>query len=89
MKWTKIDDSVNLHSPSPSPQGLTNDDEVGVQNVDEVSGSLYTSSKLQIDGQPLKSGNDSGKAGELSEVSRGLPSNDDFSNGYNCIYWFF
>ena len=27
-------DSVNLRSPSPSPQGLTNDGEAGVQSVD-------------------------------------------------------
>lgn len=32
-------DSVNLRSPSPNPQGLTNDDEVGVQSVDGVSNS--------------------------------------------------
>lgn len=42
-------DSVNLRSPSP--------------DVDEVSDSPYTSSKLQTDGQP--------------KVGRGLPSNDD------------
>ena len=85
-------DSVNLRSPScalrsgneelcselsPSPQGLTNDDEVEVQSVDGVSDSTYTSSKLQTDGQPLESGNDSGKAGELSEVGSSLPSNDE------------
>ena len=87
---------MNLRSPSPSPQGLTNDDEVGVQSVDRVSDnsplparyqttgerspyddSPYASSKLQTDGQPLKSGNDSGKAGELSEAGRSLPSNDE------------
>ena len=43
------DNSVNLRSPSPSPQGLTNDDEVGVQNVDGVSDSPCTSSDLRTD----------------------------------------
>ena len=56
-------DSVNLRSPSPSPQGLTNDDEVGVQSVDGVSDSPCTSSDLRTDGQP--------------EVGRGLPSIDN------------
>ena len=46
---TSQNDSVNLCSPSP--------------DVDGVSDSPYTSSKLQTDGQP--------------EVGRGLPSNDD------------
>ena len=59
-------DSVNLRSPSP--------------DVDGVSDSTYTSSNLRTDGQPLKSGNDSGKAGELSEVDRGLPSNNEKEN---------
>lgn len=40
---------MNLRSPSPSPQGLTNDDGVGVQSVDGVP---YTSSNLRTDGQP-------------------------------------
>ena len=57
---------MNLCSPSPSPQGLPNDDEVGVQSVDGVSGSTYTSSNHQTDGQP--------------EVGRGLPSIDDMAN---------
>lgn len=46
---TEQNDSVNLRSPSP--------------DVDGVSDSPYTSSKLQTDGQP--------------EAGRGLPSNDD------------
>ena len=63
---------------SPSPQGLTNDDEVGVQSVDGVSNSPYTSSNLRTDGQSDCSGSDclqqsfpDGKPG------RGLQSNDD------------
>ena len=72
-------DSVNLRSPSlsvsesgneelcselsPSPQGLTNDDEVGVQSADGVSGSPYTSSSHQTD--------------EQSDGGRGLPSIDE------------
>ena len=59
-------DSVNLRSPSPSPQGLTSDDEVGGQSVDEVSDSPYTSSNLRTDGQP--------------KVGRGLPSINDIKN---------
>ena len=46
-----------------TPQGLTNDDEVGVQSVDGVSNSPYTSSNFRTDGQPT--------------VGRGLPSNDE------------
>lgn len=57
------DDSVNLRSPSPSPQGLPNDDEVGVQSVDGVSDSQYTHSNLRTDGQ--------------QKVGCGLPSNDE------------
>ena len=57
---------MNLRSPSPSPQGLTNDDEVGVQSVDGVSDSPCTSNDLRADGQP--------------EVGRGLPSIDE--SGY-------
>ena len=63
---------------SPSPQGLTNDDEVGVQSVDGVSNSPYTSSNLRTDGQSDCSGSDclqqsfpDGKPG------RGLSSIDD------------
>ena len=79
----ELDDSVNLCSPSlsvsesgneelcselsPSPQGLPNDDEVGVQSVDGVSGSTYTSSNHQTDGQP--------------EPGRGLTSIDDTEEG--------
>ena len=62
----KVDDSVNLRSPSP--------------DVDMVSGSPYTSSNHQTDGQPNCSGSDclqhsfpDGKPG------RGLPSIDDTS----------
>ena len=36
-------DSASIRSPEPSTQGLTNDDEVGVQSVDGVSDSPYTS----------------------------------------------
>ena len=90
------DDSVNLRSPScalrsgneeqrselsPSPQGLTNDDEVVVQSVDGVSDSTYTSINLRTDRQPNCSGSDclqhsspDGKPG------RGLPSIDDCKN---------
>ena len=63
---------------SPSPQGLTNDDEVGAQSVYGVSDSPYTSSNHQTDGQPNCSGSDclqhsfpDGKPG------RGLPSIDE------------
>ena len=48
---------------SPSPQGLPNDDKVGVQSVDGVSNSPYTSNNLRTDGQP--------------KVVRGLPSIDE------------
>lgn len=74
-----IDDSVNLCSPSlsvsesgneelcselsSSPQGLPNDDEVGVQSADGVSNSTYTSNNLRTDEQP--------------KVGRGLPSIDE------------
>ena len=66
---------------SPSPQELTNDDEVVVQSVDGVSDSTYTSSNLRTDRQPNCSGSDclqhsspDGKPG------RGLPSIDDCKN---------
>ena len=69
---TLDNDSVNLRSPSPSPQGLTNDDEVGVQSVDGVSDFPYTSSNLQTDGQP--------------EVGRGLPSIDELDGFFNAFF---
>lgn len=47
-----VNDLVNLRSSSPSPQWLTNDGKAGVQNVDVVSDSQYTSSNLRTDGQP-------------------------------------
>ena len=56
-------DSVNLRSPSPSPQGLANDDEVGVQSVDGVSDSTHTSNYLETDGQ--------------RKIDRGFPPIDD------------
>ena len=42
---------MNLRSPSPSPQGLTNDDEVGVQSVDGVFDSPYIFATIMSDGQ--------------------------------------
>ena len=105
LYFRRENDSASIRSPEPSPQGLTNDDEVGVQSVDGVSDSPYTSnvscySKDRVRAvieakrvhctqpygfacQPLRvlvtspakqasyhiySGNDSGKAGELSCV---------------------
>lgn len=75
LRWRvapdRLDDSVNLCSPTP--------------DVDGVSDSSYTSSKLRIDGQPLKSSNESGKAGELSKVGRGLSSIDDWLSVCNKL----
>ena len=59
---------MNLRSPSPSPQGLTSDDEVGAQSVDGVSDSPCTSNDIRTDGQP--------------EVGRGLPSIDENTKKY-------
>ena len=75
-----IDDSVNLRSPSLSVSESGNEelcselspvlDERSRRSlrccVDGVSGSTYTSSNHQTDGQP--------------EVGRGLPSIDDMAN---------
>lgn len=75
LRWRvapdRLDDSVNLCSPTP--------------DVDGVSDSSYTSSKLRIDRQPLKSSNESGKAGELSKVGRGLSSIDDWLSVCNKL----
>ncbi len=62
----KVDDSVNLRSPSP--------------DVDMVSGSPYTSSNHQTDGQPNCSGSDCLQHSfPDSKPGRGLPSIDDTS----------
>ena len=72
------DDSVNLRSPSPSPQGLTNDDNVGVQSVDGVSDSPYTSSNLRANRQPDCSGSDClQQSSPDGKPGRGLPSIDE------------
>ena len=77
----RTDDSVNISSPSPV---LDEQSRRGLRCcVYGVSDSPYTSSNLRTDGQPLKSGNDSGKADKLSVVGRGLPSNDDLSSAGN------
>lgn len=83
---------MNPRRDRRTPQGLTNDDEIGVQSAGEYSpydDSPYTSNNFRS-GQPLKPGdtsplparyqnkyNDSGKDGELSEVGCSLSSIDD------------
>ena len=44
-------DAASLCSLAPSPQGLTNDDEVGVQSADGSPTPAYVSNYLQTDGQ--------------------------------------
>ena len=76
----KVDDSVNLRSPSLSVSESGNEELCSElsPDVDMVSGSPYTSSNHQTDGQPNCSGSDclhhsfpDGKPG------RGLPSIDE------------
>ena len=69
---------MNLCSPSyalrselsPSPQGLTNDDEVGVQSADGVSDSHACSGNESslLASYHIYSGAESGKAGEVSRT---------------------
>ena len=59
----KKNDSVNLRSPSPSPRGLTNDDEVGVQRADGVSDSRV---HVQLPSDR-----------RANKLDRGFPSVDD------------
>ena len=70
---------VNLRSPSPVRR-TTNEGEAGVQSVDMVSGSPYTSSNHQTDGQPNCSGSDCLQHSfPDGKPCRGLPSIDDTS----------
>ena len=69
---------MNLCSPSPSQQGLTSDDNVGVQSVDGVSDSPYTSSNLRANRQPDCSGSDClQQSSPDGKPGCGLPSIDE------------
>ena len=69
-----VDDAASLCSLAPSPQGLTNDDEVGVQSADGVSDS-HVRVKLPLNRWANK-------------FDRGFPSVDDtasYARAYQAV----
>ena len=73
---------MNLRSPSPSPQGLTNDDEVGVQSVDGVSDNSPLPARYQTTGERSPYDDSPYTSSKLQtdvqpEAGRSLPSNDE------------
>ena len=77
----KFHDAASLCSLAPSPQGLTNDDEVGVQSADGVSGS-HVRVQLPLDRRANKFDNSAfvfvTRFASLND--RGFPSVDDIAS---------